>query len=119
MIHNTMMPVILESPYAGDTKTHEIYARAAMRDSLDRGEAPLASHVLFAMTRVLDDRVPVEREWGIAAGFAWLPLAHKMVVYTDLGISNGMEAAMNIAHSEGLRVETRELFRAGGSHEAT
>ena len=38
--------VIVESPYAGDIETNVAYARAALRDCLSRGEAPIASHLL-------------------------------------------------------------------------
>ena len=40
-----MKLVILESPYAGDVEANVEYARACVRDSLSRGEAPIASHL--------------------------------------------------------------------------
>ena len=43
-----MRRVIVESPYAGDVERNIAYVRAAMRDCLMRGEAPLASHLLYA-----------------------------------------------------------------------
>ena len=58
--------VILESPYFADTEDgveqNVKYARQCLRDSLLRGEAPLASHLLYTQPGVLDDRVPDERE---------------------------------------------------------
>jgi hypothetical protein len=42
-----MRRVIIESPYSGDVETNVAYARAALRDCLSRGEAPLASHLLY------------------------------------------------------------------------
>src|SRR5690606_3550939 len=39
--------VILESPYAGNIDLNIDYARAAVRDSLSRGESPIASHLLY------------------------------------------------------------------------
>ena len=39
--------MILESPYAGRVEENVAYARAAVRDSLLRGEAPIASHLLY------------------------------------------------------------------------
>ena len=42
-----MVRVILESPYAGDIERNVKYARMAVRDSLSRGEAPIASHLLY------------------------------------------------------------------------
>src|SRR5690606_21487830 len=44
--HKDYRRVIVESPYAGDVETHVAYARAALRDCLSRGEAPIASHLL-------------------------------------------------------------------------
>jgi len=70
-----MKRVILESPYAGDTaedvERNLTYAREALRDSLLRGEAPIASHLLYTQKGVLDDRIREERALGIAAGLAW------------------------------------------------
>jgi hypothetical protein len=63
--------VILESPYAGDIERNVAYARAAMRDSLLRGEAPIASHLLYTQPGVLDDQVSDERRLGIEAGLVW------------------------------------------------
>lgn len=88
-----MIPVILESPYAGDVDRNVQYARAAMADCLARGEAPFASHLLYTQPGVLDDAVPAQRELGINAGFAWRELAVRTVVYTDLGFSSGMNTA--------------------------
>lgn len=102
-----MRRVILESPYAGDLDANTAYARACLRDSLEHDEAPIASHLLYPA--VLDDTVPIDRIWGINAGFAWLKVAEAMVVYTDRGISSGMEAAITAAEAIGLPVEYRTL----------
>lgn len=97
-----MIPVILESPYAGDIERNLRYLRACMRDALLRGEAPFASHGLYTQAGVLRDEVPAEREHGIQAGFAWRQVAHKTVFYVDLGWSRGMEYgyqhALKLAH---------------------
>ena len=65
------VPVVLESPFSGAPPE---YVHACIRDSLLRGEAPIASHVLY--TQALDDTVPEERAAGMSAGFAWRWLAH-------------------------------------------
>lgn len=85
------------------------YARACMKDCLARGEAPYASHLLYTQDGVLDDTVPAEREWGIQAGFAWRQVAVKTVVYTDLGISAGMEYGILDASKRGCPIEMRTL----------
>jgi hypothetical protein len=101
--------VILESPYAGDIAANVSYARACLRDSLLRGEAPLASHLLYTQDGVLSDHIIEERRLGIAAGLAWLPSAAASVVYTDRGISSGMELGIARAKKAGIPVEYRTL----------
>lgn len=103
-----MRLVILESPYAGDTVRNVAYARAALRDSLLRGEAPFMSHLLY--TQALDDNDPTERALGIEAGLAHGALCHATVVYADYGISRGMQLGIARAESEGRPVETRYLL---------
>ena len=104
-----MRLVIIESPYAGDIEANVAYARACVRDSLSRGEAPIASHLLYTQPGILRDEVPEERRWGIAAGLAWRAVAEASVVYTDRGISSGMAYGIDLARSEGKPVEFRSL----------
>lgn len=107
----TLPLVIIESPFAASTpERHERnvrYARAAMRDSLQRGEAPFLSHLLY--TQVLDDKDPPQREKGIAAGLAWGAAASLTAVYADLGISNGMNLGIERATRDGRLVSYRYL----------
>lgn len=102
-----MKRVILESPYAGDVATNEAYARRALRDCLLRGEAPIASHLLYTQSGVLDDTLPDERALGIEAGLVWGALAELTVVYADLGVSRGMLQGMQRAMAEGRGIEVR------------
>lgn len=101
--------VILESPYAGDVEANVAYARAAMRDSLMRGEHPIASHLLYTQPGILDDNAPEERARGIAAGLAWRRVADKAVFYVDRGWSAGMEASRAVYEREGIPFEERTL----------
>jgi hypothetical protein len=104
-----MRLVILESPYAGDIEANVEYARACVRDSLSRGEAPIASHLLYTQPGILRDEVPEERQWGIDAGLAWSGKAEATVVYTDRGISRGMEYGIANAERAGRPIEYRGL----------
>jgi hypothetical protein len=104
-----MRLVIVESPYAGDIEGNVAYARACVRDALARGEAPFASHLLYTQAGILSDEVPVERQQGIAAAHAWYRAADAAVVYTDRGISHGMEAGIAAAKAAGKPVEFRSL----------
>ena len=106
-----MRLVILESPFAGDIDANVAYARACVRDSLARGEAPIASHLLYTQPGILDDSIAAERALGIAAGLAWRAVAQASVVYVDRGISPGMRAGMDAAAVAGLPVELRSLWR--------
>lgn len=104
-----MRLVIIESPFAGDVEKNTRYARACVRDSLLRGEAPIASHLLYTQEGILNDDVPEERQHGIDAGLAWRTVAQASVVYTDLGISKGMEYGIKAAQDAGVPVEYRTL----------
>lgn len=106
--------VIIESPYRGvdyaELEQNIAYARAAMHDALLRGEAPYASHLLYTQEGVLDDKIPGEREHGIAAGLAWAERADATVVYVDRGIFGGMKRGIAHARLHGRPVEYRSLY---------
>lgn len=85
------------------------YARAAVRDCVLRGEAPIASHLLFTQPGILRDHVPEERNAGIEAGLAWGRVACATVAYCDRGISRGMELGMERCASEGRTLKLRSL----------
>ena len=99
--------VIIESPYAGNVARNKAYAWECLLDSLKRGEAPFASHLLY--TKVLSDGVPEERNLGIEAGFAFRDVAAYTAVYVDLGISDGMAKGIEDAKAKGLRYELRTI----------
>jgi len=101
-----MKLVIVESPFAATHHSeaeHITYARRCLKDCLQRGEAPYASHLLYTQAGVLDDTIPEEREWGIQAGFAFRQAVKETVVYADYGISAGMaygiKNAMDLRHT--------------------
>ena len=106
-----MKLVVIETPFAAPSEElrerNAEYLKAAMLDSLDRGEAPYASHALY--TQFLDDDIPGERRLGMEAGFAWGSRADEIAVYTDLGISRGMREGIARALANGKRVDFRSL----------
>jgi hypothetical protein len=114
------MFTIIESPYAGDVTQNLRYVRACMRDCFERGEVPFASHALYTQPGVLDDNVSEERTQGIDAGFAVAdallraprvldaPLP-QVAVYTDLGLSRGMAAAVQRWKEKRVYVIYRQL----------
>lgn len=105
-----MRRVILESPYAGSVAENISYARLALSDSIDRGEAPIASHLLYTQPGVLKDENINDRRKGIEAGLAWLGVAEAMVVYKDLGFSKGMIDAIAMAEWMRIPIEYRSIY---------
>ena len=101
------MLVIIESPYMGNVKSNVAYARKCMSDSLLRGESPFASHLLY--TQVLDDTKEIERFTGMSRAFNWYRHADLMAVYTDKGISAGMQKGMEVAEQFKIKIEYRKL----------
>lgn len=101
--------VVIETPYRGDIERNTRYLKAAMADSFARGEAPFASHALYAMSGMLDDHVDDERALGIEAGLAWGEAAEMIAVYQDLGISGGMAQGVDAARKRGARIIYRRL----------
>jgi len=104
-----METVVIESPFSGDVNKNLRYLRACMGDSLKRGEAPFASHGLYTQPGVLDDEIPEERNHGIQAGFEIGKRLDITAVYTDLGITKGMEYGIKEALSCGRPIVYRKL----------
>jgi hypothetical protein len=102
--------VIIESPFAGDVADNIAYARRCLRDSLLRGEAPFASHLLYTQPKVLDDDVPIERKLGIESGFAFKHIEGALTAfYIDRLWSSGMKEALMYCKRYGLAYTIRKL----------
>lgn len=106
--------VIIESPFAGNVEGNIAYARKCVTDAVHRGEAPIASHLLFTQPGILDDDIPGERTLGIEAGLSWYRVADKCVVYEDRGFSKGMWHGIGRAQALGVPVEFRKIEEVVG-----
>jgi hypothetical protein len=106
-----MRLVIIESPFRGrdfnQTLLFREYADAAIRDSINRGESPYASHRIIP--GALDDSIPAERDKGIRVGYAWWKHAAAIVFYVDHGMSEGMHKALQRAKTMQLLIEMRKI----------
>jgi len=121
------MKVIIESPYrallpAGDNtfdvvsvlrrqailEENMCYARRCLSHSLEEGESPFASHLLY--TQVLDDTVAAQRELGLSLASAWYDVADLCAIYTDRGISDGMKRGIEYAKKIGLKTVERSIL---------
>ena len=113
------MLTIIETPYADTVgKPHSHYpgashdtieyALACLKESLLRGESPVASHLLY--TQVLDDTNDHQRRVGIRAGLRWKLIPDAVTVfYLDKGCSFGMWQAMQMCQDIGSEFELRYL----------
>jgi len=99
--------VVIESPYSGETERNLIYARRCLLDSIQRGEAPLASHLLY--TQVLDDANHGERTSGMQLGWAWMQWADEVIVYIDYGVSTGMQHGIDTAEDLEIKITRRAI----------
>jgi hypothetical protein len=104
--------VLLESPYSGNVVKNVEYAVKAMNHScFVMKEAPIATHLLYTRRESghVED-VPFEREHGLLCNESIMRFTDKVVVYTDLGISPGMEQAIKLARIYGRNVEYRSIL---------
>ena len=99
--------VILESPFAGGADWALEYLRRAIRDCLERGESPYASHRM--LTDALDDSKLDQRELGIRSGLEWHRRADYSVVYADYDLSSGMKRGIGHAQLVGLSIHHRYI----------
>jgi hypothetical protein len=104
--------VVVESPYAGDVDRNMKYLRACFQDCLTKHEAPIASHKLYTDIPACQDDIPDHRDLGIVAGYAWGVEADKVVVYTNFGISGGMQKAIDFYTQLGMDIEYRQIPRS-------
>lgn len=58
---------------------------------------------------MLDDNRPLEREYGMACGHAWLIVSSLVAVYTDYGLSSGMRERIEIAQTMGMLITYRSI----------
>lgn len=99
--------VVVATPFAGKLTRNILYAQRAMKDSLQRGEAPFLSHLLYP--QVLRDDIIAERTLGLKCERAFLRTAELLAVYIDLGVSEGMQLTIVRARSWGIAIEERRL----------
>lgn len=100
--------VLVESPYKGNIDFHMSYLRLCFRDSIQRGEVPIATHKLY--TDVLNDTDPYERRLGMSMLKELIQHTDFSAVYYDLGVSSGMVFGINYALEVGKPIKPRSLF---------
>lgn len=108
--------VIIETPFQGASESEMQrnlqFARRCMQDSLNRGEAPVMFHMLYPQRAggPLNDNKPEQRQRGKDAAKNWYRRgAEKVVIYDDLGITEGMKEGIHRASDRDLDIEFRTL----------
>jgi hypothetical protein len=108
-----MLRVVIESPLNDLTRElierNKQYARLCVLNSLLRGEAPFASHLLYDHPEILDDLKLHDRNLGLGAGLVWGREANLVAVYTDRGISSGMRVGIDHYTNLSIPIEYRSL----------
>lgn len=99
--------VFIVSPYRGKIMRNVAYASAAVRDSFERQEAPFAGHLFY--TTILDDADSKQRVLGMTAAHSFMASSHRVAVYTDLGMTEGMVSDVNAALDMKLPMVFRRL----------
>lgn len=111
-LHNAVR-VSVESPFfhleEAMQNKYIAYARKAMADCIQRGEVPFASHLIYTQPGILDDNVRAERERGFYCRGAMVMACHRLAVYTDFGISKGMQHALDVAAQTNMPVDRRSF----------
>lgn len=110
-----MRRIILESPLAADTPKardrHRAYGRACLKHALLQGDSPIAPHLLWADGEILNDCIPIERQYGFFAASEWYhpDVVDAIVVYGDLHISKGMALGIQRGMDAGIPIQYRTI----------
>lgn len=102
------IPVILESPCRGDKNLNNEYLKLAIKDSISRGESPIAMHQLYSDILDMNNANSVLTIRRLKD--SWSKLAVKVVVYTDEGVSEGMLEGITDAAARGKEIEFRKIY---------
>lgn len=109
-----MLLVIIESPCKATSIAQQLrnrkYAIKCMLDSIDKGEAPFAAHLLYP--QILTEETVDDKNVGIKLGLQWGEKAAKTIVYQDLGITSEMNYGIRNAFRHGRPIEYRNIPNA-------
>jgi len=94
--------VLLETPSSGSESSviYEKYAKACLRDSLLRNEAPLSAYLLYKQPGIISEDSSIEKIRSIEAELSWSKFCNKLVVYNDYGITSDMRKSIENALKE-------------------
>lgn len=103
-----MKRIYICSPYRakneGELDRNIDYAQRLTAMVLKNGDVPITPHLYI--TQCVNDSVLEEREIGLRAGLELLKMCDMVFVGAAYGISEGMEAEIRLARSEGIDIST-------------
>jgi len=102
MQESKMKLVFVSSPLRGDVKANQARAMKFCKFACEQGCSPLAPHLFF--TQFLDDYLVSERTLGLEAGLEWLRRADEVWVFSEHGVSEGMQKELDLANALGKPV---------------
>lgn len=100
-----LSPFMMEDPANGRKMVR--YGNRCAQDSLNRGEAPIMSHLFYYSS--LSYNNPIERDIGLHAQLTWIPEAQLVVVYMDMGVTPAMQVGINVAEVNNRKIEYRSI----------
>lgn len=103
--------VLIVSPFMAEDYSQSAkmvrYALRATRDSINKAESPLATHLFYS--DVLSTRNPIERDLGLQAQLTWMKGCDIIAIYIDFGITPAMQVVINAAKLRNKRIEYRTI----------
>lgn len=100
-----LTPFFSEDPSKG--AMFERFAKRAVRDSMNRNEAPLASHLFYY--EIFNNNIQIERDMGLHSQISWIPNCDLVAVYIDFGVTQAMRVAIDVARLRGKKIEYRNI----------
>lgn len=101
--------IYVASKYVGDVERNVAAAVTYCRRVIDEGYMPVASHLMYPGTGILNDNDPDERELGLMFGLALLGMCDEVWVFGS--VSPGM--AQEIEEAKRLKKQIRYFEEVG------
>lgn len=104
--------VYIATPYRTETMrdSYDRYLLKCIEDSISKNEAPYAPHIYLPKLKVCDDRTTEGRRIGMEIGQKFLNICQLVAVYKDFGISEGMQAEIDVAKAMKIPINIRSIL---------
>lgn len=100
-----LTPFMAENPSKADYMSR--FAQRAVQDSSKRNEAPICNHLFYY--EFLNTNLTIERDQGFHSVLTWVSKCDILAVYIDQGITQAMQAVINLAQLKSKKIEYRSI----------